>query len=112
MEYGEFSSSSTCVSGINVTSAGVVSASFIWPGVAISNTKGELTVDPQLLSETLFGLWISKGELTLESLIWGVDKSRHSNIPCDQMIESTINRSAKSTGGIIGKTKDASASKR
>ena len=36
----------------------------------------------------------------------------HTNIPCDQMIESTINRFSKSTGGILGKTEDNSACER
>ena len=33
----------------------------------------------------------------------------HSNIPMDQMIETTINRFSKSIGGIVGKTDDAGA---
>ena len=33
----------------------------------------------------------------------------HSNIPMDQMIETTINRFSKSTGGIEGKTEDPGA---
>ena len=36
----------------------------------------------------------------------------HTNIPCDQMIETTINRFSKSTGGILGKTEDKSACER
>ena len=31
----------------------------------------------------------------------------HSNIPMDQIIETTINRFSKSIGGIVGKTEDA-----
>ena len=38
--------------------------------------------------------------------------SSHSNIPCDQVIETTINRYSKSTGGITGKTEDKDASER
>ena len=38
--------------------------------------------------------------------------SKHSNIPMDQIIEMTINRFSKSTGGISGKTEDAGASEK
>ena len=33
----------------------------------------------------------------------------HSNVPMDQLIETTINRFSKSTGGIAGKTEDPGA---
>ena len=35
--------------------------------------------------------------------------SNHSNIPCDQLIETTINRFSKSVDGILGKTEDVGA---
>ena len=38
--------------------------------------------------------------------------SVHSNIPCDQVIETTINRYSKSTGGLTGKTEDTDFSER
>ena len=36
----------------------------------------------------------------------------HSKIPCDQIIEMTINRSSKDTGGLSGKTENVGASER
>ena len=36
----------------------------------------------------------------------------HTNIPCDQIIETTINRFSKSTGGLMGKTEDKDASEK
>ena len=35
-----------------------------------------------------------------------------SKIPCDQIIETTINRSSKSTGGLFGKTENVGASEK
>ena len=35
-----------------------------------------------------------------------------SKIPCDQIIEATINRSSKSTGGLSGKTENVGASEK
>ena len=36
----------------------------------------------------------------------------YSRIPCDQVIEMTINRSSKDTGGLSGKTENVGASER
>ena len=41
-----------------------------------------------------------------------LSKSLHCNIPIDQIIEMTINRFSKSTGGIGGKTEDDGASEK